>query len=98
MSDYRKFDGEKYVNLTPAEVAERQAEEAQWQQQNEKYEREVKYKDQRRSLLMTLDGDGMDAMRKALIALANGDPLPAEFTEYLSKVEAIKASIPKPQP
>lgn len=57
------------------------------------------YKRERAVELRSLDGDGMDAMRKAIVALAAGQgvQLPAEFNDYLAKVDAIKAAHPKPQ-
>ena len=54
------------------------------------------YTDLRREELAQLDGDGMDAIRKAVQALADGLPLPAEFSTYMGKVAAVKAKYPKP--
>jgi len=54
------------------------------------------YKYKREAEFVQLDGEGMDAVRKAIVALANGQPVPVEYTEYQAKVDAIKAANPKP--
>jgi len=55
-----------------------------------------KYKDDRRSELSLLDGEGMDAIRKEIVALRTGLPETAEYAEYMVKVISIKDKYPKP--
>lgn len=46
-----------------------------------------------------IDGEGMEAMRKAIIHLYDKTPTavkPDEFVTYLGKIEAIKEAVPKP--
>lgn len=58
---------------------------------------EIRYDRARREEFAALDGEGMDSMRKALVALTAGQPVPGEFAEYISKIEAVKAKYPKPK-
>jgi hypothetical protein len=92
----KNVSGQRYL-LTPEEITERQAEEEAFLAKKQKYEAEEKYKDLRRAELAPLDGEGMDAIRKAITALAANSPVPAEFTAYTAKVEAIKAKYQKPK-
>lgn len=38
-------------------------------------------------------GDELALHRKAILALANGQPLPQEFTDYYNEVEGVKQSV-----
>jgi len=95
MSYIKLVNGEP-VTMTALEIEERQAEEVFYAARKQKYEVEQKYADQRKEKLAPIDGEGMDAMRKAIEALAAGRPVPQEFDEYITKVEAIKQQYPKP--
>jgi len=102
MSDhnYKKNVNGIVVDMTPEEIEERKAEEAAYAAKRQKYEAEEKYKDLRRAELSPLDGEGMDAMRKALTQIYSAlDYLapPEELEEYLNKVDQIKARHPKPE-
>lgn len=90
-----KFVNGEEVEMTPDEIAAREAEEAAWEAKKAQYEAQEKYKDDRRTKLIQIDGEGMDAIRKAIVAFAAGDPVPEEFTAYQAKVDAIKAEYPK---
>jgi hypothetical protein len=89
---YTKMVNGQSIEMTAEEIAERQAEEAAWLAAREKYLAEEKYKDDRRAKLEPLDGDGMDAMRKAIesLSVALSVALPQEYQEYAAKVQAIK--------
>lgn len=62
-----------------------------------RYIAEDKYKDDRRKAFAKLDGEGMDAMRKALEALyaVSSAVPPTEYQEYMDKVAEIKEAHPK---
>lgn len=94
----KNVSGERYL-LTSKEISDRQKDEAKYIAARQKYEAEEKYKDLRRAELAPLDGEGMDAMRKAIESLADFlvTDLPPEYQAYVSKVEAIKTKHPKPQ-
>lgn len=58
------------------------------------------YAVRREMAFKNIDGEGMDAMRKALEKLyAEAEYLvpPVEFEEYMAKVDAIKDANPKPR-
>ncbi len=97
MTYFKTIAGVGNVPMTAEEIAQRQAEEAAWAAKQAQYEAEQKYKDLRKAEMMPLDGDGMDAVRKAIDALANGEPLPQEYVDYRNQIEAIKAKYPKPE-
>ncbi|KQP36705.1 hypothetical protein [Methylobacterium sp. Leaf100] len=42
-------------------------------------------------------GDGLDALAKAIRALADGQPIPAESLAWVEACEAVKARIGKPK-
>lgn len=91
------INGERFL-LTAEEISLRQTEEAEANIKRKNYEDNEAYKDKRRIKISSLDGEGMDAMRKAIAQLysdANKVP-PVELTEYLTKVETIKSENPKP--
>jgi hypothetical protein len=95
-----KEHGPTEIPYTPEQTAARQAEINAELAKLTKYEAEEKYKDLRQAALIPLDGEGMDAMRKALTQIYSAlDYLapPVELEEYFGKVEAIKTKHPKPQ-
>lgn len=54
-------------------------------------------RERRREELSSLDGDGLDAIRKAISAISSGGSLPEEYIAYASKVSAIKSKHQKPK-
>ena len=81
--------------FTPEEEAAWDIEEAADIAARKLYREQEKYKDDRKAELAPLDGDGMDAMRKAISALSAGEQVPQEFTDYMAKVAAIKQKYTK---
>lgn len=77
----------KKIPLTPEEIAEINARPATV----------IPYTEKRRDELVALDGDGMDAMRKAVVDILAALNLPqsAELSAYLDKVRTIKERYPK---
>jgi FMN phosphatase YigB (HAD superfamily) len=96
MTYFKTIAGVGNVPMSEEEIAQLQAEEAAWIAKKQKYETEQKYKDQRKVEMLALDGDGLDAIRKAIDALANGEALPQEYVDYRDQINAIKAKYPKP--
>lgn len=81
--------------MTAEEIAQRQVEDAAHEAFKEQY-LATEYARKRRLSLAPLDGEGMDAMRKALDALFDGEIVaPAEYTDYRKKVQEIKDANPK---
>lgn len=64
---------------------------------DEKDFEEEEYKRNRQSELKALDGEGMDAMRKAIeeIYEKSNAPFPPEYEEYRNKVYEVKSRHPK---
>ena len=89
----KMVDGE-LVDLTPEELAQREKDEAKHEARQIELKNN-KYAADRAKELVTLDGEGMDVMRKAIAAIAVGEPVPVEFEHYLQKVEVIKEKYPK---
>lgn len=56
----------------------------------------MNYRMERRVAFEEQDGRQMDAIIKAIRALADGQPLPAEFTDIEAARAAIKTKYPKP--
>lgn len=97
MSEYNKLINGEIVPMTAEEIAARQAEEKEYLENLTEYKLKYKYKDDRKSEFISLDGEGMDAIRKAITAISNNEPVPEEFTLYMDKVNEIKNKYPKPE-
>lgn len=77
--------------LTAEEIAAEQA----WQAADKAVFDALPYDVKRKRELEVLDGEGLDAIRKEIEALRNGDPETPEYAAYKAKVDTVKTKYPK---
>lgn len=82
--------------LSDEEIAVRQLEGEAWLEEKERYEREEKYRDDRREQYDPI-GDQLDVIWKELNARRNaGENLVQDASDMLDKILAVKSKYPKP--
>ena len=93
---YKLVNGVK-VEMTPREVADREAEVAAWEAERQKYLTEEKYKEDRAEEYPPM-GDQLDAILKQLNYMRmNGQPLVQELDDIIGDWLRVKQDHPKPE-